>query len=131
MDNQENQNEKIGNQEADAAQIDADRSGFIKNFREIWSDTVGNYATDEGETRNLFSRFVDFGTLSAEEAKKLFSEASETIERNRVEFDVRIDESIQRATARFSPISTEDIQQLNTKLSEMEERLTDLEGNQN
>jgi len=131
MGSQENQNDEIGNGRPESVPGDTDRSGFIKNFREIWSDTVGNYATDAGETRNLFSRFVDFGTLSAEEAKKLFSEASEKIERNRVEFDARIDDSIQRATARFSPISTEDLKQLNTKLSQMEDRLTDIEGKQN
>lgn len=108
--------------------MDGDRTGFLNHFKDMWSETVGTYATDEGATRNLFSRFVDFGTLSKEEAKKLFAEASEKIEKNRLEFDTRIDENIRKATARFTPVHIQEMKKLNEQLSNIEERLSVLEG---
>ena len=111
--------------------IDGERSGFLNHFKDMWSETVGAYATDDGTTRNLFSRFVDFGTLSKDEAKKLFAEASEKIEKNRVEFDSRIDEQIRKATARFTPAHIEEMKKLNEQLSDIEDRISVLEGEHN
>ena len=74
-------------------------AGFVKRLREAWLKTVGNYATDEGETHSLLQRLVGFGTLSAEEAKKVLADARHKIEENRKELDLRVDESIRRAVS--------------------------------
>jgi polyhydroxyalkanoate synthesis regulator phasin len=100
---------------------------FFGRIKDAWRDTVGAYATDEGETRNLVKRLVEFGTLSAEEARQLLSEATERVEKNRRELDNQVEESIKRAASRLTVPSPEEIKELNRRVAEAESRIAALE----
>ena len=102
-------------------------AGFVKRLREAWMKTVGNYATDEGETQGLLQRLVGFGTLSAEEAKKVLVDARQKIEENKKELDVRVDESIRRAVSRVVDPSAKELRRLEDRVSGLEQKLKDLE----
>jgi hypothetical protein len=67
---------------AAAAPLDADNT-LPKRLREAWHKTVGTYATEEQGTQSLLQRLVDFGHLSAEEAKKVLAEAQKRSKRTR------------------------------------------------
>jgi polyhydroxyalkanoate synthesis regulator phasin len=105
-----------------------DRTGFLGRVREAWRDTVGAYATDDGETRNLFTRLVDFGHLTTDEAGKMLTDVRSRIETNRQELDARVDESIRRATARMTIPSPEELDRLESQVGELEARLARLEN---
>ena len=104
-----------------------DRASFLGRLKSAWRETVGNYATDDSQTKNLMGRLVEFGTLTRDEAKKLVGETKERIEQNRRELDRRVDESIKAATARLTLPSDDDIAGLNQKLDAIEQRIAALE----
>ncbi|MCP4500915.1 MAG: hypothetical protein GY822_13220 [Deltaproteobacteria bacterium] len=112
---------------ADGSIDDDIRDGFLVRVRHAWRDTVGAYATDEGETENLFKRLVSFGTLTTEEAKRMISLSKDKIEANRKELDERVDESIRRTTARFSIPSQADLSRVAIKLKAVSDRIDALE----
>jgi len=109
-------------------QINEDNAGFVKRLREAWMKTVGNFATDEGETQTLLQRLVGFGTLSAEEAKKVLADARHKIEENRKELDTRVDESIRRAVSRVVDPSAKDLRKLEDRVNGLEAKLRELEA---
>jgi polyhydroxyalkanoate synthesis regulator phasin len=118
------------NQNADApnADVQADEAaGFVKRLREAWLKTVGNYATDEGETQSLLHRLVGFGSLSAEEAKKVLADARHKIEENRKELDTRVDESLRKAVSRVVDPSAKELRRLEDRVSGLEQKLKELE----
>lgn len=104
-----------------------DRSTFLGRVQSAWRQTVGTYATDEGETRNLFGRLVDFGNITGEEAKKLLNETQGRIEQNRKELEDRVDASLKRAVPRLSVPSADEIDDLNRKVDDIEKRIAALE----
>jgi len=93
-----------------------------KRLREAWHKTVGNYATDEKGTASLLQRLVDFGHLSAEEAKKVLGEARQKIDDNKLELDRRVDESIKRI------FSDGTVRKLEERIIELEKKLVELEA---
>jgi polyhydroxyalkanoate synthesis regulator phasin len=97
-----------------------------KRLRDAWHRTVGAYATDERGTASLLQRLVDFGALSAEEAKKVLAEARAKIEENKHELDRRVDESIRRTVDRFTERS--EVKKLEERVAELEGRLKALES---
>ena len=105
-----------------------DRRPFLGRVREGWKKTVGHYATDEGETKNLLARLVDFGHLSKEEASKVLVDLRTKIDDNRRELDARVDESVRRATAKLRVNSRGELEDLSNKLHTLEERMAKLEG---
>lgn len=105
---------------------DEDRTGFLGRLKDAWKDTVGTYATTEGETKTLLTRLVDFGTLSRDEAKKLMGDTRSRIEQNKRELDKRVDESIRRATSRLT-VPPGEIKRLEDKVVEIEGRIHALE----
>ncbi len=112
------------NAEAEAAE----RSNFVLRVRDAWRDTVGAYATEEGETANLFQRLVHFGAITGEESKRLVEDVKGRIEENRREMDRRVDESIRHTVARVSIPSQNELGRLNSKLTTIEERIKALES---
>jgi polyhydroxyalkanoate synthesis regulator phasin len=100
---------------------------FFGRIKDAWRGTVGAYATDDDETRNLAKRLVEFGTLTAEEAKQLLSLATIRGERNRKEIDEQVDASIKRAASRLTVPSPEEIRQINRRVAEVESRIAALE----
>jgi polyhydroxyalkanoate synthesis regulator phasin len=96
-----------------------------RRLREAWMKTVGNYATDEKGTQGLLQRLVEFGALSAEEAKKVLTDARHKIDHNRSELDARVDESIKRALERFGEFR--EAKRLEERIAELEARLRELE----
>lgn len=104
-----------------------DRSTFLGRVQGAWRQTVGAYATDEGETRNLFGRLVDFGNITGDEAKKLLAQTQDRIEQNRKELEDRVDASLKRAVPRLSVPSADEISDLNKKVDEIERRIAALE----
>src|SRR5438067_10112543 len=94
---------------------------LAKRFQNVWHKTVGNYATDEKGTQSLLQRLVDFGQLSAEEAKKVLTEAQQKIEDNKAELDKRVDESIKKAVERFT--EGKEAKRLEERIVELETRL--------
>lgn len=113
---------------AKPAEKSDDRHTFLGRLKDAWKDSVGAYATDEGATKNLFSRLVDFGHLSREEALKLVGESRAKIEQNKKELERRVDESIHRATARLSPPSAGDIEKIARDLDAIERRIAAVEA---
>ena len=109
------------------SQEEAERAGFVERIKDAWRDTVGTYATSEAETKNLFGRLVDFGTLSKDEAMKILSEVGGRIEENRKELDKRVDESIHRATTLFAIPSPADVKALEAQVDTLERRIAELE----
>jgi polyhydroxyalkanoate synthesis regulator phasin len=107
--------------------IDDDRTGIVSRLKDAWKETVGAYATDEGATKNLFARLVDFGALSRDEAVRLVADTKARIEQNRSELDRRIDESIRRTATRLRVPSPDEIKALDTQVSSIERRLAALE----
>lgn len=97
-----------------------------RRLREAWMKTVGAYATDEKGTQTLLHRLVEFGALSAEEAKKVLADARGKIDTNRTELDERVDESIKRAFERFSEFR--EAKRLEERIAELEARLKELES---
>ncbi len=105
-----------------------ERAGFLSRVQETWRQTVGKFATDEGETKTLFNRLSELGTVSRDEATRLVQEVRGRIEDNRKELDRRIDESVKTATKRLSLPSRAEIEALDQKLASMTERLAKLES---
>jgi poly(hydroxyalkanoate) granule-associated protein len=125
---EEQQTEKVeDSSEAEPAGATDDRSTFLGRVQSAWRQTVGTYATDEGETRNLFGRLVDFGNITGEEAKKLLNETQGRIEQNRKELEDRVDASLKRAVPRLSVPSADEIDDLNRKVDDIEKRIAALE----
>lgn len=108
-----------------APQASVDRSegdqSLPKRMREAWMKTVGTFATDDNGTQSLLQRLVDFGQLSAEEAKKVLAEARTKIDANKAELDRRVDESIKRFT------DGKEARKLEERIAELEQKLTELE----
>jgi polyhydroxyalkanoate synthesis regulator phasin len=103
---------------------------LAKRFQNVWHKTVGNYATDEKGTQSLLQRLVDFGQLSAEEAKKVLVEAQKKIDDNKRELDRRVDESIKGAVERLTEgSSAREVKKLEERLSDLEKKLAELESN--
>lgn len=96
-----------------------------RRLRDAWMKTVGAYATDEKGTQGLLQRLVEFGALSAEEAKKVLGEARGKIDHNRMELDARVDESIKKAVERFGEFR--EAKRLEERIAELEARLRELE----
>ncbi len=99
-------------------------ANLAKRLREAWMKTVGTYATDDNGTQSLLQRLVDFGHLSADEAKKVLADARRKIEANKAELDRRVDESIKRFTL------GKEARRLEQRIAELEDKLTALEGAQ-
>jgi polyhydroxyalkanoate synthesis regulator phasin len=108
--------------------VDDDREGFVGRIQHAWQQTIGNYATDDGETKNLFSRLADFGALSRDEAVGLLDDVKARIEENRRELDERVEESIKRATSRMTIPSPGEIEALQARVDELESQVSKLEG---
>lgn len=120
--------DKIENAPAAPPAVPTDAS-LPKRLREAWMKTVGNFATDEKGTASLLQRLVDFGQLSAEEAKKVLADARQKIEENKGELDKRVDESIKKAVDRL-PWSDDgrELKKLEERVEELEARLRELEA---
>jgi polyhydroxyalkanoate synthesis regulator phasin len=101
---------------------------FASRVQRAWKESVGTYATDEGQTRNLLQRLVEFGSLSQKEAKDAFADMQHRIKENRRELDRRVDESLKRATARLTIPSPSEIEDLRARVDELEERVKDAEA---
>lgn len=104
-----------------------DDDGIARRLKDAWMKTVGAYATEERGAQSLFARLVGFGTMSAEEAKKVVAEARQKIEQNRRELDARVDESIKRTVGRFVDPTAAELGTLRARLEEMESRVRKLE----
>ncbi|OGQ18694.1 MAG: hypothetical protein A2138_09495 [Deltaproteobacteria bacterium RBG_16_71_12] len=97
-----------------------------RRLRDAWMKTVGAYATDEKGTQGLLQRLVEFGALSAEEAKKVLGEARGKIDHNKTELDLRVDESIKGALDRIGEFR--EARRLEERIGELEARLKELEA---
>lgn len=106
---------------------EGEESNLVHRIQRAWRETVGTYATEEGPTRNLVQRLVEFGELSREEAAHVLVGFKKRIEENRRELDRRVDESLKRATSRFTLPSPAELEQMQQRVSELEERLDDVE----
>jgi polyhydroxyalkanoate synthesis regulator phasin len=102
-------------------------SNLVQRIQRAWRETVGNYATEELPTKNLVQRLVDFGELSRDEAAHVLVGFKSRIEENRKELDRRVDESLKRATSRFTVPSPAELEQMRAQVRELEERLADVE----
>jgi polyhydroxyalkanoate synthesis regulator phasin len=114
-------------EQADAPAADEGQERVARRLKEAWMKTVGAYATDERGAQSLFARLVGFGTLSAEEAKKVVAEARHRIEQNRRDLDARVDESIKRTVGRLVDPNSAELMKLRARLEEMEGRVKQLE----
>lgn len=106
----------------------SDRSTFVRRIQDAWKDTVGTYATDDGETRNLFMRLVDFGALSRDEATRLLAEAKTGIDENRRELDQRVEASLKSTLKALTIPSSAEIAELEAVIAKLEAKLAELEA---
>ncbi len=93
-----------------------------KKLQDAWHKTVGPWATDDGGTRTLMTRLVDFKQLSTDEAKRVLTDAKKRIEQNRQELDRRVDESWQRTQSFFSSEQKE-LKKLEDRVEKLEARM--------
>ena len=107
---------------------DDDSAGFAKRLREAWMKTVGHFATDDGGTRSLLARLVEFRQLSAEESRKVLADVRHRIDDNRAELDTRVDASIQKTVQYFANPSPKEVRKLEARVVELEARLRELES---
>jgi len=99
-----------------------DRKSFLARVQQGLQKTVAHYATDDGETKTLLARLVDFGHLSREEAAKMLADIKVKLDENRQELDRRVDESVKIATAKLRVSSRGELEELATRLSQLEAR---------
>lgn len=104
-----------------------ERENLVGRIQRAWRETLGAYATDEGETKNLLHRLVDFGTLSRDEAGRAFAKMRSCIEENRRELDRRVEESLKTAVARLTIPSPAEIERLKARVAELEARVREVE----
>lgn len=100
---------------------------FASRLARAWRDTVGAFATDEGETRNLMRRLVEFGALSREEASRTLIDMRMRIEDNRAQLDRRVEQSLRHALARWNAPSPSEISVLQKRIAELEARVQRLD----
>lgn len=105
-----------------------DEQTLANRLKDAWMKTVGAYATDEKGAASLFSRLVGFGTLSAEEAKKVVAEAKTKIEENKKQLDAQIDLSLQKTLGRFVDPTAAELRKLADRLEQLEARANKLDG---
>lgn len=108
--------------EHDTSAAATEQAGLARRLREAWMKTVGTFATDDSGTQSLLQRLVDFGQLSADEAKKVLADARQKIDANKAELDRRVDDSIKRFT------EGKEARRLEERIAELEQKLTALEG---
>lgn len=106
---------------------DEHRLKFLGRVRETWRETLGNFATTDGETKSLFARLTELGTLSRDEAARLARDVRVRIDENRRELDTRIDATLDASIGRLSVPGTDEISALEIKLDELTKRLNELE----
>lgn len=102
-------------------------AGWSNRFTKAWRDTVGAYATEEGETRNLLGRLVDFGALSKDEAGRAFLQMRDRIDENRRVLDRRVDETLENTISKLPFPTPGELQKLRDRVKELESRLDQLE----
>lgn len=125
--------EELPPAEAEASTVEGDPEeggegrGLVGRIQRAWRDTMGAYATDEGETKNLLRRLVDFGALSKDEAGRALFDMRERIDDNRRELDRRVEESIRHTVARWTIPSPAEIKRLKDRVAELEERIRRVE----
>jgi poly(hydroxyalkanoate) granule-associated protein len=120
--------ETTDSEQGEEASSEEREGGLVGRVQRAWKASVGTYATDEGETRNLLQRLVEFGHLSQKEAKDALGEMRDRIEENRRELDRRVDESLKTATARLTIPSHAEIERLQAKVDELESKLSEMES---
>ena len=67
---------------------------FLGRLREAWKLSVGEFAVEEGETRTLLGRLEALGTVTRDEAKQVLAYAKKNIDKNRLELEKRVEESV-------------------------------------
>jgi len=104
-------------------------SDLPSRLKEMWGRTVGNYATDERGTQSLLDRLVEFGHLTADEAKKVLGDARARIEENKGELDKRVDASIKATFERFTDGKEgRELKKLEERLNELEAKVKELDA---
>ena len=100
---------------------------FLGRIREAWKLSVGEYAVEEGETRSLLGRLEALGTVTKEDAKQVLNYAKKNIEKNRLELEKRVEESVKNATARLIIPTDDEIRDLRKRIIAAEKRIVALE----
>ncbi|MFZ9888896.1 MAG: phasin family protein [Myxococcota bacterium] len=108
---------------APSAGTDSDQR-LVQRLQRAWRDTVGAYATDDGETKNLMHRLVEFGAISREQSVQVLSGVKARVDQNRKDLDRLVDDSIRRATERLTIPSAAELQRLRARVQELEERVS-------
>lgn len=100
---------------------------FLARMREAWKLSVGEYAVEEGETRSLLGRLEALGTVTKEDARQVFNYAKKNIEKNRLELEKRVEDSVKKATSRLIIPSDDEIRDLRKRIIAAEKRIIALE----
>ena len=107
---------------------------FLGRLREAWKLSVGEFAVEEGETRTLLGRLEALGTVTRDEAKQVLAYAKKNIDKNRLELEKRVEESVKSATSRLIIPTDEEIRAIRQRIIAAEKRIISLEeerGNEN
>ena len=100
---------------------------FLARMREAWKLSVGEYAVEEGETRSLLGRLEALGTVTKEDARQVLNYAKKNIEKNRLELEKRVEDSVKKATSRLIIPSDDEIRDLRKRIIAAEKRIIALE----
>ena len=85
--------------------------------------SVGEFAVEEGETRTLLGRLEALGTVTRDEAKQVLAYAKKNIDKNRLELEKRVEESVKSATSRLIIPTDEEIRAIRQRIIAAEKGL--------
>ncbi len=74
----------------------------------------------DAEGRALVDQMVTAGRITREEGEKLYAMLTTRLARSRAVFEERVDESIRKAAARVTEVTTRELERLASKVAELE-----------
>lgn len=106
----------------------SEQRGTRARLHEAWESTLGRFATAEDGSRTLVDRLVGWGKLTADDGRALLQDWRSAIEDNRRQLEQRVDAAVHSSLARFRLPSKRQLQALDNKVADLEERLRQLPG---
>jgi polyhydroxyalkanoate synthesis regulator phasin len=103
------------------------REAILRDFvRFSWRATRGLTTAAETEGRELIRRMTETGRITPDEEERLLKGLLGRMNASRRSFEERVGASIQQAVDRIHEISTRELASLETQISSVERRVTEL-----
>ena len=95
-------------------------------LQEAWQSTMGHFATAEDGSRNLVQRLVSWGKLTGDEGKTMMNDWRRSIEENRRQLEMQVEETVHRSLSLFTIPSAGDLESMTDQVTRLEKRLASL-----